>query len=99
MRFEKLRPGMTVYDVHRRKMGNTTMSTVGLWRVLIVSVDHEAKRLTASWNGNPARTFYPKDVAKWREKEPPLISASFCGARLAMREELKAARALAVGAA
>ena len=99
MKFEKLQPGMTVYDVHRHKLGNTTMSTVGVWRVRIVSVDHDAKRVTASWNGNPAKTFFYGDVEKWREKEPMLIRGAFGSARLATREEQKAARAAAVGAA
>ena len=93
MKFEKLQPGMVVYDVHRHKMGNTTISTVGVWRVRIVSVDHERQRVTASWNGNPARTFYPRDVAKWREKEPLLVRGALGVARLATREEQKAARA------
>jgi hypothetical protein len=87
MKFEKLQPGMVVYDVHRHKMGNTTASTVGVWRVLIVSVD------SASWNGNPAKKFFYVDAEKWREKEPLLIRGAFGRARLATREELKAARA------
>ena len=92
MKFEKLTPGLVVYDVHRHKLGNTTMSTVGVWKVHIVSVDHEAKRVTASWNGNPAKTFFYGDAMKWREKKPLLIRGAFGRARLATREELKAAR-------
>ena len=90
MKFEKLKPGMVVYDVHRHKMGNTTMSTVGVWTVRIESVDHEAKRVVASWNGNRAKTFFYGDAMKWREKEPVLIRGVFGSARLATREELKA---------
>ena len=99
MKFEKLQPGMTVYDVHRRRMGNTTRSTVGVWKIYVVSVDHETKRVTASWNGNPAKTFFYGSVMKWREKEPLLIRSVSGSARLATREELKDARAVAVGAA
>ena len=99
MKFEKLMPGMVVYDVHRHKLGNTTMSTVGVWKVRIVSVDHEAKRVTASWNGNSAKTFFYGEATKWREKAPLLIRGAFGSARLATREELKAARTLAIGAA
>lgn len=93
MKFEKLEAGMVVYDVHRHKLGNTTMSTVGVWRVCIVSVDREERRVQASWNSNPPKTFYPCEVEKWREKEPMLIRGAFGSARLATREELKAARA------
>jgi hypothetical protein len=95
MKFEKLKPGMVVYDVHRHKHGNTTMSTVGVWTVRIVSVDHEAKRVTASWNGNSPKNFYYGEATKWREKEPLLIRGAFGTKRLATREELKAARAKA----
>jgi hypothetical protein len=93
VKFEKLQPGMTVYDVHRHKLGSTTMNTVGVWKVRIVSVDNETKRVTASWNGNPVKTFFYGDVMKWREKEPLLIHGVFGSKRLATREELKAARA------
>ena len=98
MKFEKLTPGMVVYDVHRHRLGNTTISTVGVWKVRIVSVEPETRRVVASWNGNPAKTFYFGDVTKWREKEPMLIRGALGNARLANRDELKAARA-AVGAA
>ena len=94
MKFEKLEAGMVVYDVHRHKLGNTTMSTIGVWRVCIVSVDRETRRVQASWNNNPPKTFYPRDVAKWREKEPMLIRGALGSVRLATREELKAASAV-----
>ena len=92
MKLEKLKPGMVVYDVGRSKMGNTTIRTVGVWRVRIVSVDMDTRRVMASWNSNPPKTFYPREVAKWREKEPLLIRSAFGRARLATREEIKAFR-------
>ncbi|NDY89742.1 hypothetical protein [Ideonella livida] len=97
MKFEKLKPGMTVYSVGRHKMGNTTMSTVAVWPVRIVEVDSEQRRCMASWNCNKPRLFFERDVSGWREKEPMLVSSGL-GRRLATREEQKAARA-AVGVA
>jgi len=97
MKFEKLAPEMVVYDLHRHKLGNTAMTTMGLWKVRIISVDHDTKRVTASWNGNAAKTFFYGDVMKWREKEPMLIRGAFGRARLATRKELKSAQAAAVG--
>ena len=41
MKFEKIKPGMFVYDVGRQRLGNTTLSTVVVWGVNIVSVDAE----------------------------------------------------------
>jgi hypothetical protein len=96
MKFEKLRPGMVVYDVHKRQMGNIKISTVGVWSVRIISVDAENQRVTAVWNGNPAKTFPRHEAEKWRGKEPLTIRMAMGNYRLATREELKAARAGAV---
>lgn len=93
MKFEKLHPGMTVYSVGRHKMGNTTRSTVAVWTVRVLEVDAERRRVVASWNTNTPRTFYERDVAKWREKPPMLVGTIAGGKRLATREEQKAARA------
>lgn len=95
MKFEKLQPGMTVYDVGRHKMGNTTLTTVAWWSVRVLEVDTERRRVVASWNTNAPRTFYERDVAKWREKQPMLVGTMMGGKRLAAREEQKAARAAA----
>jgi len=97
MKFEKLQPGMTVYDVGRHKMGNTTLTTVAVWSVRVLEVDAEHRRVVASWNTNTPRTFHERDVKKWREKAPLLVGTMLGGKRLATREEQKAARE-AVGA-
>jgi len=95
MKFEKLKPGMTVYDVGRHKMGNTTISTVAVWPVRIVSVDAEKRTVDASWNGNRARTYHEYECKKWREEKPLLIEGAFGNKRLATREEIAAAKAAA----
>lgn len=92
MKFEKLKPGMVVYDVGRTKMGNTTMSTVSVWQVAIKEIDAERRRVLASWNCNAPRYYYENSISKWREKEPMLIRSEFGSRRLATREEKKAAR-------
>jgi hypothetical protein len=90
MKIESLKPGMTVYDVGRTKMGNTTISTVSVWRVHIVSVDLEKRTVEASWNGNTAKTFRERSWSKWRAKEPLLIRGRMGYARMATREEVAA---------
>lgn len=95
MKIEKLKPGMHLYSVGRYGMGNTTMSSVGVWGVHVVSVDVERGTVEASWNGNPVRKFYSSEWSKWREKEPLLIQSAFGAARLATRDEIKAAKAKA----
>lgn len=92
MKFEKLKPGMTVYDVGRHKMGNTTISTVTVWAVRIVSVDAEKRTVEAIWNGNGARTYRERAYKKWREKKPLLVEDFFGSKRLATREEIAAAK-------
>lgn len=59
IKFEKIEPGMTLYDRHRERMGNTTMTRMGEWPVKIISVDTERRTAQVSWNGNRAET--------WRE--------------------------------
>lgn len=95
MKLEKLQPGMTVYDVGRTKMGNTTLSTVSVWGVHVVSVDANKKTVVARWNGNAERTYYPGTWSKWREKRPMLIRTGMGAHRLANREEIAAAKAAA----
>lgn len=53
--FERVKAGDVLYDVHREKMGNTTMSRLGCWVVRVLSVDYEKKTARISWNDNPVR--------------------------------------------
>lgn len=94
MKIENMKPGMTVYDVHRHKMGNTTMSTVGVWPVKIVSVDMENRAVTASWNWNAPRVYFEREATKWRERKPLLIKTAIGAHRLATRAEIAAKKAL-----
>jgi hypothetical protein len=89
MKFEKLKPGMTVYDVGRQKMGNTTSTTVAVWSVRVIEVDAEKRQVLAAWNMNKPRIFYEREVKKWRETKPMLIGTVVGGQRLATREEQK----------
>jgi hypothetical protein len=90
MKLEKLKPGMTVYDVHSYKMGNTSLRTVGVWNVCIIEVDLDRRSVLASWNGNEPKR-YPENMAsKWRASKPLLIDCAFGRKRMATREEIKA---------
>lgn len=88
MKLEKMTAGMTLYDVHRYKMGNTSMSTVGVWEVYVKEVDVERGFIVASWNGNPPSKIYRGAAEKFRAKKPLLIKQGL-GHRLATREEIK----------
>lgn len=93
MKFEKLKPGMVVYDVGSGRLGNTTLRTVRVWEVKIISVDETRREVTASWNTNTPRTYTERSYKQWREKRPMLVGTLMGGYRLANREEIKAARA------
>ena len=93
MKFEKIKPGMRVYDVGRQKMGNTNVSTIAVWPVYIVSVDEEKRSVVARWNGNSERTFRESTYSKWKDKEPILITTAFGAKRRPTREELAAMKA------
>jgi hypothetical protein len=93
MKLESLKPGMIVYDVGKRRMGNTTISTVMVWQVQILDVDLESGRVRASWNGNAPRFYGAGDVKHWRLKEPVLIKSRMGYSRLATREEIRAMKA------
>lgn len=91
MKIESLKPNMRVWDVGRRRMGNTTISTVCVWAVDVKLVDLEGRKVTASWNGNSYRVFGEHEVSRWRLSEPVTIAAGMMGRRrLATRAELKA---------
>ena len=93
MKFEKIKPGMFVYDVGRQKLGNTTLSTVVVWGVNIVSVDDEKRTVEASWNHNLIRTYSEREYKKWRAEKPMLVSVGiFGGKRLATKDEIAAAK-------
>jgi hypothetical protein len=57
IKFEKIEPGMELLDIHRERMGNTTMSEWGLWKVRVISVDKAHRTAVVSWNGNAPKTW------------------------------------------
>ena len=69
MRLDQLEPGMTLYDVHSERAGNTTMRVEGCWMAQVVSVHLSASPPYAmlAWNHNPARKHFavPKGWKLW----------------------------------
>jgi hypothetical protein len=62
IKFEKVKAGMTLYDRHSYKMGNTTLRSIGEWTVYVISVDPEKRTAECSWNGNRAETYRERDI-------------------------------------
>jgi hypothetical protein len=80
---------MTVYDVHKYLMGNTTIRTTGIWEVYIKGVNKREDTVTASWNGNPPKTYSRGIWSKWRLKKPVMVTSAMGYQRIATREEQK----------
>lgn len=51
-KFDTIKPGDILYDVHSYRMGNTKMRAQGCWEVRVIEVDAERRRALVSWNGN-----------------------------------------------
>ena len=84
MTFDKLKPGMILYDVHSYTMGSTRLRSIGVWRVEVIEI-HENRTITASWNGNKPAKMYEAQWRKLRLKEPELIRGAFGSQRLKPR--------------
>ena len=68
IKFEKIQPGMTLWDVRR----NTGLSR-DKWNcgpVYVKEVDLEKRKVLASWNSNPAEWMHERRVCKYRANRP-----------------------------
>ena len=70
IKFEKVQPGMTLYDFHRESMGNTTMSQIGKWSVRIIEVNTEKGMALVSWNTNRPEWWARRKVERLSLNEP-----------------------------
>lgn len=83
MRISDLVRGQVLYEVKRERMGNTTMRTTAVRRVIICDIgDHWFE---ASWNSNPPKRFYSIPPS-WRKGKPYLVRNGL-SARPATRAE------------
>jgi hypothetical protein len=87
MKINNLKPGMTVYSVERRKMGNTTISTVAVYPVKIVSLDEDRNVVVAIKYCREGR-YYRNSWSTWRKNKPMLIRCPLGNHRLATRVEI-----------
>lgn len=92
MTLDKLTPGMTVYDVRRRKVWNSRRSTVETVRVRIMGVCQFDGTVRASYAGQPEGFYGKRRWSKWRLARPLLITIRPGIERLATREEIKQAK-------
>lgn len=62
LKFAKLAVGMTVFDVHRTKMGHVNSSELGCWKVQIIALALDGA--TVSWNNNPSKFMSIRQLEK-----------------------------------
>lgn len=62
IKFEKIQAGMTLYDRHKYKMGNTTLRSIGEWSVRVLEVYCEKRQAKVSWNGNTPEVYRERDL-------------------------------------
>ncbi len=70
IKFEKIKPGMRLMDIHIQRIGNTTMGRFGRWFVDIISVDEQNKTAVVRRNGNKPTTYYRRALERLYTKEP-----------------------------
>ncbi len=68
--FDRVKAGDVLYDVHREKMGNTTLSRVGCWPVRVLEVNQAEGWAVVSWNGNAAKKWWRSRVERLRRSPP-----------------------------
>lgn len=66
----RLKAGQIVWDLQRKKAGNTSTKLDCLYQVKIIEVHLESSFVIASWNGNSPKRFNEKSVKKWRVVKP-----------------------------
>ena len=83
MKFERIKPGMVLYDLHKERAGNTRLRRWGLWPVYIVSVDTEKRTARVHWNvkWNPEQTYTERQLKRLREHEPVMVKTGVLGFR------------------
>lgn len=67
IKFEKIQPGMVLYDRRKHRMGNTTLKTIGEWPVRIISLDAAKRSAEVSWNGNRTQIYFARDLVRLSE--------------------------------
>ncbi len=64
IKFETVKAGDKLWDVHRQKMGNTTMSETCSWPVEVISIDENGAMVR--WNYNSPRRYSRRDIERLR---------------------------------
>lgn len=67
VKYEQVKAGDVLFDCHRYRMGNTTMSRMGTWLVTVLEIKDGGAMV--SWNGNRPE-FYPRHRVERLRRKP-----------------------------
>ena len=68
IKFEKIKEGMTLYDV--RKNTGMTRNKWSIWPVRVIEVNTEKRMVLASWNHNKEEWMTERRITGYRAKTP-----------------------------
>lgn len=89
IKFEKIKAGDTLYDVHSYRMGNTTITTMGCWTVYVFEVDSTGRRALVSWNGNRKEWWSEVWLKRLRAKKPEFETGLLGQKRIKRKERAR----------
>lgn len=64
--FDRIKVGDVLYDCHRQRMGNTTMTRMACFTVKVLEIDAENRRATVSWNDNRPVVYHEHRIKRLR---------------------------------
>lgn len=70
IKFEAVKPGDLLWDVHKQKLGNTTVSRLSCWPVRVLQIDYDNRVASCSWNGNKPRVYSKAQIERLRRNKP-----------------------------
>ena len=88
IKFETVKAGDVLYDYHSTQAGNTTMRRWSNWTVRVIEINHEQRWALVSWNGNPPRKYYGRQICRLRRspgKTRDPLGSMFSQARAAAK--------------
>jgi len=70
IKFEKIKPGMTLWDVRKATIYTVRRSKWDIWPVLVKEIDIENRRVLALWNYNEPEWMRERRITKYRANRP-----------------------------
>lgn len=70
IKFEKITPGMQLWDVRKATGYQAYKRKWDIWGVKVIEVDAEKRRALVSWNSNKAEWMPEHRVTQYRAKQP-----------------------------